>query len=198
MDRSRILIVYFSRTGTTRAVARAIQKELHCEIHGLVDRTPREGAGGYVRSVVDALFDPLFGFDRPADLLPLSCSLSDYDLVLVGGPIWNGSAATPIRTFLSQHRDELHHVAFFSTYAGTDSARALRTMADLAGKDPLLTLALRRAEVEEHVIEAKVRTYSFALMNRVHHEERLLEAARAAEEADEAAEEAAEAEDAAA
>lgn len=189
MDRSRILIVYFSRTGTTRAVARAIQKELHCEIHGLVDplfgfdRTPREGAGGYLRSVVDALFDPLFGSDRPADLLPLSCSLSDYDLVLVGGPIWNGSAATPIRTFLSQHRDELRHVAFFCTYAGTDSARALRTMADLAGKDPLLTLALRRAEVEEHVIEAKVRTYSFALMNRVHHEERLLEAARAAEEA---------------
>lgn len=173
MDRSRILVVYFSRSGVTREVAQAIRKELHCGIAHLVDRTPREGARGYVRSVVDGILK------RPADLLPLAVPLSSYDLVVLGGPIWNGSASTPVRTFLSRHKDELPRIAFFCTYTGRGSTRGLRRMTELAGKPPLLTLALRRAEVEDRTsggagttaFDVKIRTFAGALLHRVRDED---------------------------
>lgn len=161
MDPSRILIVYYSRTGTTRAVASALRAELSCDVEPIVDRSPRGGTLGFLRSIVDSVF----GLE--ADLDPLNVNLRDYDLVLIGTPVWNTTMSTPVRTFLSRHRDELRRVGFFCTYGGTGSARALREMAALCGQAPVLTLGLRMAEVKDHPIARKVRTFASALQLRL-------------------------------
>jgi flavodoxin len=56
MDPKRVLIVYYSRTGHTRDVARAIRDELGCEIERTADRGRRGGVLGYLRSGFDAVF----------------------------------------------------------------------------------------------------------------------------------------------
>lgn len=45
--------------------------------------------------------------------------LSAYDMILVGGPVWSGQVATPVRSFLQQLVDFKSIVAPFYTDAGT-------------------------------------------------------------------------------
>jgi hypothetical protein len=106
-------------------------------------------------------FDAAFG--RPASLRTMNTDPNDYDLVLVGTPVWNASVSTPVRTYLSANRDRIRRVAFFCTYGGTGSGRALRQMEEACAQAPVLTMALRSEEVRRGAIAAKVRTFVSAL-----------------------------------
>jgi flavodoxin len=153
MERSRILVVYYSRTGTTRAVAEAIRAELRCEIERICDRTERSGVTGYLRSFFDALFE------RPAPILRMRSQLSEYDLVIVGGPVWNGGIAAPVRTFLDRHHAELKRVGFFCTCRHNGSGQALREMTEHAGQCACVTLDVRSEAVNGPSLELKIRTF---------------------------------------
>jgi flavodoxin len=157
MNPTRALVVFYSRTGTTGIVARAIREELGCEIEAIRDRTSREGIVGYVRSSFDAILR------RPAALRAMSSNAKDYDLVLVGTPIWNASVSAPVRTYLSANRGRIRKVAFFCTHGGSGSARVLRQMEELCGQHPAVTLVLRTEEVRHDAYAAKVRTFATAL-----------------------------------
>lgn len=157
MDPSRVLVLYYSRTGTTRAVAQAIRAELRCDIERICDRTVRSGLLGFLRSVGDGLLG------RGAELYPLQRNLRDYDLVIIGGPVWSGRICSPIRSFLDQHRGELDKVAFFCTYLGTGSARALREMSHHAERAPMLTLDVRTTDARSFAIAPKIRSLATAL-----------------------------------
>jgi len=53
MAASRILVICYSRTGTTRAVAKSLTAVLHCDSEEIVeDRSGRGMLGGAVRDVV--------------------------------------------------------------------------------------------------------------------------------------------------
>jgi len=157
MEPTRALVVCYSRTDTTWHVAHAIRKELGCDIERLVDTTPRGGIRGYLRSLLDALLR------RPTTLRPLSSDPGDYDVVIVGTPIWNASVSAPVRTFLEANRSRIKKVAFFCTYGGRGSARALHQMEDICGQRPIVTLALRTDEVRRGAFDVKVRSFASAL-----------------------------------
>jgi flavodoxin len=156
MDPKRILVVYYSRTGATRALARAIRDELGCAIERIAEHRSRRGALGYLRSAFDATFR------RPAVLRPMDQDANDFDLVVVGTPIWNASVSSPVRTYLAANRDHMRRIAFFCTYGGRGSAHALRQMEAIAGQPPVVTLALRTDEVARGAA-AKVRSFANAL-----------------------------------
>lgn len=160
MDPTRALVVCYSRTDTTWQVAHAIRKELGCDIERIVDTKPREGVVGYLRSGLDALFH------RPTVLRPLTSELGNYDLVIVGTPIWNASVSAPVRAFLDANRDRMKEVAFFCTYGGRGSARALHQMEDICGQKPIMTLALRTDEVTRGGFDVKIRSFASALRTR--------------------------------
>jgi hypothetical protein len=82
--------------------------------------------------------------------------------VIVGGPVWNGAIATPVRAFLEQHRNVLRKVAFFCTYSHTGSARALRELEEYAGQPALVTLDIRREDLGSHAVSFKLRTFAAA------------------------------------
>jgi len=157
MDPTRVLVVYYSRSGTTRKVARAIGKELDCELEAISERTPRRGVLGYLQSGLDATFH------REMALVPVSTDAKDYDLVVVGTPTWNASVSTPVRAYLAANRERIRRVAFFCTYDGSGSARVLRQMEEICGKAPTMTLAVRTDEVSHDGFPVKVRTFATAL-----------------------------------
>jgi flavodoxin len=154
MKTSPILVVYYSRSGTTRTLATALRSDLHCDIEPIWDAVERSGPIGHLRSMYDALFA------RPADILPMRSEICDYELVIVGGPVWNGGIATPVRAFLEQYRNVLRRVAFFCTYSHTGSARALRELAEYAGQPALVTLDIRRQDLGSHAVSFKLRTFA--------------------------------------
>lgn len=95
---SKTLILYYSRTGNTKAACEALQKELGCDIVEIKDMKNREGRWGYYT----AAFGSIFGTHTKID--PAEFNLSPYATVIVGSPIWAGKPSAAIRTFIAENR----------------------------------------------------------------------------------------------
>lgn len=114
---SKVLIATYSWSGRTAQVAQ--------ELAQLVDN-----ADTYKIDVAADTFDSdMFKTDAiatdqiknnryPALTTPVP-DVSQYDLILVGSPVWHGAPATPVHTFLDQIQDFSGKVAPFYTDAGT-------------------------------------------------------------------------------
>jgi len=151
MDPKRALVVFYSRTGATKIVGDKIARLLQCDSEELVDRRPRLGLAGYLRSGFDATFR------RSADLAPTKLDPSAYDLVLIGTPIWNASVSAPIRTYLAANQARIKRVAFFCTHGSSGSAKVLEELERLCAKKPVATLVLRTTQVRFEDIDPRVR-----------------------------------------
>jgi hypothetical protein len=77
-------------------------------------------------------------------------SPGDYDLVVIGTPIWCWNIASPARAYIEKYRDQLKWVAFFCTYGGSGQFKVLNDMESLAGRQPLATLALSDQAIENN------------------------------------------------
>lgn len=157
MDRANVLVVFYSRTGHTRKVAEAVAKALHADLEELHDRVDRRGVLGYLRSGAEALFGV------STELAPPRRDPRDYDLVVVGSPVWNMSLSTPVRTWLWLERPRLPRVAFFLTLGGVGEARVLGQMKAVAAKAPVATLVVREGELARGALRRAVAAYAEAL-----------------------------------
>lgn len=100
---SNVLVVYYSRTGMTRRVATEIAALGQWDLEPVIDMKPRNNLFGYTRS----MFDSLFG--RSTELAAPRHNPAEYELVIVGTPVWNGSVSAPIRTWLQDWAGRLPH-----------------------------------------------------------------------------------------
>jgi flavodoxin len=138
----KVLVVFFSRTGTTRQLAEAIARATQADLEELRERRSRRGIIGWLRSGYEGTYQ------RSAETLPLRHDVGAYDLVFVGSPTWGRSLSSPVRGFLRQNAARLGSVALFATCAGQGAETALEQMAALLKQPPLATLALLESEVE--------------------------------------------------
>jgi flavodoxin len=143
VNQSKILVVYYSRTGTTRKVAETVRDVLGCEIDEIEDTKERSGIIGWLKAGKDA------GCGSLTKISGVEKKPSMYDVVVIGSPTWNGSMSTPIKNYLMENKDRLKNVAFFPIGNG-DKLVALKDMEELASKSPLATLHLvRKKDVED-------------------------------------------------
>ncbi len=140
----KTLVVYYSRTGNTRKLAQAIAAELDCGVEEIIDRKDRSGVLGYLGSGKDALLK------KEADLESDRHDPADYDLVVIGTPVWAWSVSVPVRTWLAQHAERLPEVAFFLTTGGTGREGTFDAMEQLCGKAPLAVLGLKAKVVRKN------------------------------------------------
>jgi menaquinone-dependent protoporphyrinogen IX oxidase len=136
------LVVYYSRSGTTRAAARAIADGLHCSVEEIVALRRRPGVLGYLQATLDS------ARRRGAAVAPDLHNPGTFDLVIVGSPVWDLSVSSPVRTYLARHRGHFRGVAFFCTQRTGGAPRAFRQMAQLAGRRPVALLALEAGDVK--------------------------------------------------
>jgi flavodoxin len=158
---SRALVVFYSWTGPTQQVATRIASLAGSHVEQLVDRRNQGGIGGYLRAGLGAKL----GLD--AELAPTKFDPAEYDVVIVGTPIASGSIAPPVRAYLLAHRGRLRRVAFFSTHGGGGSQEGLREMEALAGVTPLVSLVLRKSDIECANYELKLRSFVGEIERRV-------------------------------
>lgn len=137
----KTLILYYSRTGTTKKLAEKLANSLSADIEEVSETINRSGARGYLLSGRDAAFKKL------TKINPISHNLSEYDLVVIGTPVWAWTMSSPIRTLITEQKDNIKKVAFFCTQGGEGNQGALPSMAKLIGKDPLASLSLLTKEV---------------------------------------------------
>jgi flavodoxin len=136
----RTLVVYYSRDGHTRSIAREIALACGADIEEITERTDRSGPLGYLRSALEALFG-IAPAIRPSRFRP-----QPDDLVIVGTPIWFWNLSSPVRSYLQAQRSSLGRVAYFCTFGGSGSEKVLRDMQTACGHAPLVTLALTQAQ----------------------------------------------------
>jgi flavodoxin len=126
---SRVLVVYYTRTGQTKGVAEDIAKRLGCDIEEIFDTKKRGGPLGFLSAGKDAGDESLTKIKEP------KCDPSAYDLVIIGTPVWNNTISTPIRTYISMKKDKIANAAFFITQ-GRKESDALDVMRQVLAKEP--------------------------------------------------------------
>ena len=137
-----LLIVYHSRTGYTRRIARHLADRLGADLDEIRIVQPMHGALGYAACAIEAMAGL-----APA-LRPMRHRPADYDLVIVGTPVWFWSLSSPVRSWLETFGSRGKRFAFFCTMGGSGASRVFAAMKELTGREPLATLALTDSEVD--------------------------------------------------
>lgn len=137
----RILVVYYSRSGTTREIARRLSRSLRADLEEIIDPTPRAGVLGFVRSAIEARREQI-----PA-ISPAQQDPAAYDLVVIGTPVWMASVSTPVRAYLRRHRGNIRAAAFFCTCGHSGGGRALQQMEEECKLAPVVRMHLRQEEI---------------------------------------------------
>ena len=138
----KILVVYYSLTGHTKGIAEAIADECGADIEQIKDIKRREGAFVMFWSGREALLK------RPGLIQPSEIEPAQYDLVILGTPVWAWALSSPMRAYITQHSSSLTWVAFFCTEGGSGGKRAFRQMSDLIGKQPVATLEITETDLK--------------------------------------------------
>ena len=134
---SNILCIYYSRTGVTRGVMKEMAEALDAEIVMITDGLDRSGTLGYFMCGMDAMRRGTHRIKPYVTKKPLS----DYDMVIIGTPVWAGRCSSVVRGFLKRHGLELSRVAYVITRASDDANK------DVFQQMDRYTAAPRMAEV---------------------------------------------------
>ncbi|MFA4663066.1 flavodoxin family protein [Pyrococcus kukulkanii] len=141
----KTLIVFYSRSRTTKRIAQEVAKALNADIDEIIDKKPRKGILGFLIAGYDATMGKTTEIEFEKDP-------SSYDLVVIGTPVWNGRVTPAIRTYLLQNRGKIRNAAFFCTCAGRPG-KCLEQMEEILGKRPVLRKILVRKRLEEGIKE---------------------------------------------
>lgn len=110
----KVLVVYYSKSGNTKAIAEMIQAKTHGDIYEI------ETVNSYPRERPAAAEIPKQ--ERETGQLPALKGqlpvVSQYDIIFVGSPIWWYTAATPVMSYLRDTDFQGKVVAGFYTVAG--------------------------------------------------------------------------------
>jgi len=120
-------VIYYSLDGHTRFIADLIAGETGADVFELkpVKETAKAGFRKYFWGGASVIFS-----EKPKLKNPLP-DLKDYDLIIIGTPIWAGGFAPPVNTFLSNCTLQGKKLAFFACSASGDAKKCFDKMEKL-------------------------------------------------------------------
>ena len=108
----KTLVVFYSRTGSTKKIAGDLAKKLDADLDEIIDHTNRSGIKGWILGGRDAM-------KKSLTEISIKKNPKNYDLVVIGTPIWVGASTPAFRTYLTQFKNDLKKAAIFTT-SGSD------------------------------------------------------------------------------
>ena len=106
---SKVLVVYFSRSGNTKLLAQEIARYYQAALLPLKAGAYPMGAQGLFNAVLDSQ-------EKRAVISPEKVDLSAYDTLFIGAPIWRYSPAPPVWQFIESNNLAHKNVVLFSTF----------------------------------------------------------------------------------
>lgn len=149
----KTLVAYYSRSGNTRKVAKRIASTLKCDIEEIHSKQDFSGPIGLLRLVYHALMK------KEAMLKAYEKDPRDYELVIIGTPIWAARPSLPIITYLKENKEKFKKVAFFCTYAGSGFEDTIKVMKEITGKEPVATLDVTGSEIKDKSYHDKIESF---------------------------------------
>ena len=111
----KTLVVYYTRTGNSKFAAETIAAELGADMEEVVDLKKRQGRLAFLPAGRDAMQGKL------TEIAQTKRNPTDYDLIVIGQPVWAGSPTPAIRTYLKKNDLSGKKVALFFS-DGSDKA----------------------------------------------------------------------------
>ncbi len=149
----KILISYYSRTGTTKKAAEHIEDSLaergiEVKTEEVIDKKDRDGKTGYIVAGKDAMMR------KKTEIGDISYDPKNFDMLIVGTPVWAGKVTPAIRTYLEKYKDKIDQIAFFCTHGGGGESKTFTDMKEIIGvPKEVLSLKDKMVEDREHLDE---------------------------------------------
>ena len=142
------LVIYYTRTGNAKFVAQTIAATIGADVEEVIDLKKRSGPLGFLSGGKDATQG------KETQIAETKKSPKDYDLIIVGTPVWSSGPTPAIITYL-KHNDGLSgkKVALFFTQnkkkpQGIEKTKALLLNCEVVG---VLSLTNAQSNKEETV-----------------------------------------------
>ena len=151
---TRYLVAYYSWTGNTAKVAHAIAEALSADIEEIHDLRPRVGSFAFAATALASVFQ------RSAPIVAPTKNVADYDVVILGCPVWASNMATPMRSYIMREKSGIKQVALFCTLGGSGGKIALAKMTTVCGHTPLADLMLEQPALASGAWRALTETFA--------------------------------------
>ena len=122
----KILIVYYSLTGNTQFIAEALRDSIDAdilELKPIKELNPNSGTrfmwGGFQSTM-----------KKTPELMDFDINPLEYDLVILGTPVWAWNISPPMRSFISKFDLTGKNVALWMSPAG-DGIKAMRRFKEI-------------------------------------------------------------------
>ncbi|MFX0134177.1 MAG: flavodoxin family protein [Candidatus Hodarchaeota archaeon] len=141
---SKILVVYYSLTGNTKFIAETVAESINADLLGLkpVKELDAESGMKYFWGGYQATMKKKPKL-REFDINPL-----DYDLIIIGTPVWAWTISPPIRSFLSKFNLSGKNVAIWTSSDG-DGVKAMSRFKEIL-KDANIIGEIRFQKPKQH------------------------------------------------
>lgn len=152
----RALVIYYSNTGNTQRVAKLLADELKADLAEVT-------CAAYLRwyGPIAMAWDIFTRHVPRVDVLVPAGA--NYDVIVVGGPVWAAHAAPPVLALAGHRLMHSAFPAFFVTCSGTSQKSppepAVAEMRQMAVRSVLSTWIFRASEIGSDSIHALVKRF---------------------------------------
>lgn len=154
------LNLFYSLTGNSRRVAHMLACDLQATPAEITCRTYASGFGR-LRQALDLLTGASPSIEVP------DVTARQWDLVVLGGPVWGGRPATPLRSYLKRYAARHGRVALFLTAGGTSASyppeQAIAELTALAAGPPVAAQIFTAAQMASPDLDARVARFAGCL-----------------------------------
>lgn len=141
----KVLVLFYSQLGNTKAVAREIAAQLDADMEEIVMVEPYDTS---FKATIDRCLQDKEKGVLP-EIKPVTADLSKYDLIFIGSPVWFGTFAPPVAAFLNQADLSGKKVVPFCTFGSGGLESSAKDLAEKLPKAEVLPgYGVRAARLE--------------------------------------------------
>lgn len=158
-ETERVLVLYYSRTGTTETLANAIYGIVGGDLLQIETVDPYDATFEETVALVEQ--QQAEGYKPPLETEIRD--LEQYDVIFLGSPIWYGNISLPIETFLTEYSVSGKTIVPFVTHNGGGPETSWETLKSycpdatvLAGYDLMAEDGVNEDEIKQWLTEVGV------------------------------------------
>lgn len=152
-EQQKTLVLYYSQTSNTKALAQELARKLEADIEEITLTSPYEG--DFQETIARVMQEREQGI--LPELKPLEADLAQYDIIFLGYPVWFGTMAPPMLSFIENTDLSGKQIVPFCTFGSGGLDSSVRDLKEKQPNAEILTgygvraarLASMPAEVDE-------------------------------------------------
>lgn len=150
----KILLVYYSRTWTTRKVAEYIQQLINCDVEEIIDKKQRSGILWYIWAGRDA------ALKKNTEIEKTKFKNWHYDTLIIGTPVRDFAISPAIRTYIQENKTNFpSKIIFYCTTWNSWEREAFQEMIYVCSKIPIWTICFKTKEIEKNKFQDRLKIF---------------------------------------